>query len=163
MLKDRRVWFLAAVLAALVAVLALPRAVSHWSPSPPSPPPSGDSAANGARDASVTPSQDVVSPRHPEIGFRSHDLLIEHFEKHGGEFNARSPEEYLRMAQSLRDHRKSGGVLEFVRNDAVTCKYDRQTGAFVAYDSDGTIRTYFRPHDGEAYFVRQKSRRHEGP
>ncbi|HTO91799.1 MAG TPA: hypothetical protein VMJ70_11770 [Candidatus Sulfotelmatobacter sp.] len=165
MLRDRRFWFLVAVLAALVAVLALPRAVSHWAPAPPANRPSAiDSAAGVARAVEVAPDQDLgIQPRHPEIGFRSRELLEEHFRKHGREFHARSAEEYLRMAQTLRDRRKGRDVVEFVRNDAVTCKFDRESGAFIAYDSDGTIRTYFRPRDGEAYFERQKSRSHEGP
>ena|SRR5215831_5270984 len=164
MLKSRPFWFLTALLIALAA-LVLPRAASHFAPAPPpTPPPVGDSVANAIGDTSVAPDQDrEFGPRHPEIGFRSQDRLIEHFQKHGREFHARSADDYLRLAQTLRDRRKGADVLEFVRNDAVTCKYDRETGAFVAYDSDGTLRTFFRPHDGEAYFERQKSRTHEGP
>ena len=75
----------------------------------------------------------------------------------------KTPAAYLRLAQLLRDRPKGSDVLEFVRNDAVTCKFDRATGAFIAYDSDGTIRTFFRPTDGEAYFERQKYRAHESP
>ena len=35
---------------------------------------------------------------------------------------------------------------------------DRSTGAFVAFDADSTIRTFFKPNDGEAYFERQARR-----
>jgi hypothetical protein len=165
MLERGRLWFLAAVLIALVALFALPRAASHFSPGAAPPAPGvGDSASDATHSPAIATEPDAeASPRHPEIGFRSRDRLIEHFDKHGREFQVRSPDDYLRLAQMLRDRRKGGGVLEFVRNDAVTCKYDRETGAFVAYDSDGTLRTFFRPHDGEAYFQRQKSRTHEGP
>lgn len=97
-------------------------------------------------------------PRHPEVGFRDRERLLEHFRKHGREFGVRKPDEYLRLAQVLRDRPKDENVLVFVRNDAVTCKFDRGSGAFVAYNSDGTLRTFFRPNDGEAYFERQKSR-----
>ena len=167
MQSSRRVWFLTAALIALVALLVLPRAASHFAPAP-APVPAGTGAVDSARDASqsaaLAPEQAFEpGPRHPEIGFRTSDRLEEHFEKHGREFHAGTADDYLRMAQTLRDRRKGRDVLEFVRNDALTCKYDRDSGAFVAYDSDGTIRTFFRPRDGEAYFERQKSRSDEGP
>lgn len=102
-------------------------------------------------------------PRYPRIGFRSPDRLAEHFRKHGREFHVKRAEDYLRLAQILRDRPRTEEVVSFVRNDAVTCKFDRASGAFVAYDSDGTLRTFFRPKDGEAYYERQKSRAHEVP
>jgi len=121
---------------------------------------------SGPRGAKVSSSrvEDIGSasatgePRHPEVGFRDRERLIEHFHKHGREFGVRRPEEYLRLAQLLRDRPKDESVLVFVRNDAVTCKFDRASGAFLAYNSDGTLRTFFRPNDGETYFERQKSR-----
>jgi pyocin large subunit-like protein len=106
---------------------------------------------------------DEPGPRHPEIGFRTRDRLEEHFKKHGRDFHVKTADEYLRLAQLLRDQPRSSYVLEIVRNDAVTCKFDRETGAFVAYNSDGTLRTFFRPRDGEAYFERQKTRTGEAP
>jgi len=115
--------------------------------------------ASGAADATVA----ELEPRHPEIGFRSRERLVEHFRKHGREFRVKRADDYLRLAQILRDRPKSDDVLVFVRNDAVTCKFDRASGAFVAYNSDGTLRTFFRPNDGEAYFERQKSRASENP
>jgi len=164
-MKQRSIGFVALVVVALLGLLAFSRG--------------GDRAATGAHvasdaradvvarpeaestAASAESELDAPAPRHPEIGFRGQEQLREHFRKHGREFHAHSAEAYLRLAQSLRDRRRGGGVLEFVRNDAVTCKFDRATGAFVAYNSDGTLRTFFRPTDGEAYFERQKSRAHD--
>lgn len=71
--------------------------------------------------------------------------------------------EYLHLAQSLRDRPAGGAVLEAVRGDGVVTRFDRASGAFLACDPDGTIRTFFKPHDGEAYFRRQLARTHEGP
>ena len=34
----------------------------------------------------------------------------------------------------------------------------RQTGAFVAFNRNGTIRTFFKPNDGERYYRRQAER-----
>jgi hypothetical protein len=93
-------------------------------------------------------------------GFRSRDALDDHFAKHGAEFGARSAAEYLALAQALRDTIAGGDILEIVRTtDGVVSRFDRRTGAFVAFDRNGTLRTFFRPNDGEAYFQRQAKRR----
>ena len=103
----------------------------------------------------VHPSHDVV---HPEIGFASRRKLREHYEKHGSELGAISIEAYLRQAQMLRDSPAGGDILEVKRSDGVVTRFDRKTGAFLAFDRDLTIRTYFRPNDGERYFLRQARR-----
>ncbi len=96
--------------------------------------------------------------RHPKIGFATRQRLLDHFEKHGREFGRITSREYLLMAQDLRDRPKGPGVLESVRRDGVATRFDRKSGAFLAFNRDRTIRTYFKPNDGEAYFHRQKSR-----
>ena len=112
--------------------------------------------------------EDAVSDRRnggdASVGFRSRARLAEHFAKHGPEFGDIDMGEYLRRAQALRDapvvRGGSGGdVLELVRADGVMSRFDRRSGAFIAFDGDGTIRTFFRPNDGEAYFRRQGRRR----
>ena len=171
MFKDRRLWFLAPVVLALLMLLGFAR--GRGGATTPAAPASADSQATMAGDGGpsdpaspggpAAATEDDDRPRHPQIGFRSSERLREHFRKHGREFHVKSAAAYLLQAQLLRDKPKGGDVLEFVRNDAVTCKFDRSTGAFIAYDSDGTIRTFFRPTDGEAYFERQKYRAHESP
>ena len=37
---------------------------------------------------------------------------------------------------------------------------ERTSGAFIALNADGTIRTFFKPNNGEAYFRRQSTRSH---
>jgi len=93
-----------------------------------------------------------------EIGFATRRKFLDHFEKHGAEFGSISREEYLRQAQILRDSPAGGDILEAVRADGVTTRFDRKTGAFLAFNSDLTIRTYFKPNDGERYFSRQSKR-----
>ena len=102
----------------------------------------------------------VQAPGAPvsTVGFRSADQLADHYAKHGAEFGAVDRAAYLRLAQSLRDAPVGGDVLQIVRADGVTTRYDRATGAFVAFGDDGVIRTFFRPADGEAYFQRQAGR-----
>jgi hypothetical protein len=166
MIKDRRLWVLGPVLVGIVLLMS--RGASENRPAP-DPAPQGRATLAATDDrarteiATVELSVADSEPRHPEIGFRSRERLMEHFRKHGREFRVKKSADYLRLAQLLRDRPRSDDVLEFVRNDAVTCKFDRASGAFVAYNSDGTLRTFFRPNDGEAYFERQKSRAHEAP
>jgi hypothetical protein len=97
------------------------------------------------------------------VGFRSRERLAEHFQKHGREFGAATPGGYLHLAQALRDRPPGGDVLEQVREDGVVTRFDRGTGAFIAFGADGVIRTFFRPNDGERYFERQAGRPHDTP
>lgn len=92
------------------------------------------------------------------IGFASQRRLVEHYEKHGREFGNITIEEYLRRARELRDRPAGGEIVEIVRADGVITRFDRSSGAFLAFDPDYTIRTFFRPNDGEAYFQRQARR-----
>jgi hypothetical protein len=61
-------------------------------------------------------------------GFRSN----EHYHKHGAEFGAISQQEYLRLAQALRDAPAGGTILQFVRHDGVITKFDKSKGYFGA-------------------------------
>ncbi|MCC6431488.1 MAG: hypothetical protein IT354_11305 [Gemmatimonadaceae bacterium] len=98
--------------------------------------------------------------RRVSVGFRSPTRLAEHYAKHGAEFGRVSEAEYLSLAQALRDAAVGDNVLEVVRSsDGVISRFDRTSGAFLAADADGTIRTFFKPNDGEAYFKRQARRR----
>ena len=94
----------------------------------------------------------------PSVGFAAPPRLDEHFEKHGAEFGNISKQEYLHQAQRLRDARVEGPILQTVRADGVVTRFDRQTGAFIAYNRDGVIRTFFKPNDGERYYRRQAER-----
>ena len=62
------------------------------------------------------------------------------------------------MAQELRDRPVGDDVLEIVRADDVITRFERSSGSFIAFNPDGTIRTYFRPNQGETYFRRQGQR-----
>ena len=92
------------------------------------------------------------------VGFADSRRLDEHFEKHGAEFGNISKQDYLHQAQLLRDAKVEGPILQTVRPDGVTTRFDRQTGAFIAYNPNGVIRTFFKPNDGERYYRRQAER-----
>ena len=110
-----------------------------------------------APPASASDPRPVIT--RPDVGFASHQRLVEHYQKHGREFGSITMEAYLRQAQELRDRPAIGNVLESVRADGVISHFDRASGAFIAFNPDGVIRTYFRPNDGEAYFQRQARRK----
>jgi pyocin large subunit-like protein len=93
-----------------------------------------------------------------QIGFASRQKYLDHYEKHGREFGTISAGEYLRLAQTLRDRPAGKEVLEVVRADGVISRFDQQSGAFLAFNQDLTIRTYFKPNDGVNYFWRQSRR-----
>jgi hypothetical protein len=111
-----------------------------------------------ARTLAVT---DLSSPGRgwgAAVGFVDQRLLDEHYEKHGAEFGRMTKQDYLHQAQLLRDAKPGDPVLEAVRSDGVVTRFDRQTGAFIAFNPNGTIRTFFKPNAGERYFRRQAER-----
>lgn len=126
--------------------------------------PSAPSEARGAVQQGEA-SERTGAPQRETVanstGFRSRAALDEHFEKHGREFGSITKDEYLRLAQALRDAKKGGSVLELVRDDGVISRFDTRSGAFGAYNRDGTIRTFFKPNDGVRYFERQAEKEHE--
>lgn len=112
----------------------------------------------GQKASQSTPEPTQQSAPVAGPGFTSARSLERHFEKHGHEFEVKSAAEYLAIAQRLRDAPVGGSVLEERRRDGVVTRFDRETGAFVAFNADRTIRTLFKPDDGERYFERQARR-----
>jgi hypothetical protein len=113
-----------------------------------------------ARGPSVTDSDAPAQGKSwgAGVGFADSRRLDEHFEKHGAEFGNISKQDYLHQAQLLRDAKVGGPVLQTVQADGVVTRFDRQTGAFIAYNRNGVIRTFFKPNDGERYYRRQAER-----
>jgi pyocin large subunit-like protein len=114
------------------------------------------------RPDSTVPTVSTVAA-HPEIGFRDASHLHEHFQKHGREFGSIDEAAYLGLAQTLRDRPAGDPILESVRADGVVTRFDRSSGTFLAFDRDLTIRTFFKPNDGERYYQRQLARGQSGP
>jgi hypothetical protein len=147
-------------LAVIIAVLAA--VFASRAPRTPAAAPSARTAPTAAAQA---PSPDRAAPASSATpaaddspGFASRQRWIEHFEKHGAEFPGLDADGYLRAAQQLRDAPAGGEILEVRRKDGVITRFDRGSGAFLAANRDRTIRTFFRPNDGESYFRRQASR-----
>lgn len=88
-------------------------------------------------------------------GFRTQHLLEDHFARYGHQFGAVNMQQYLRLAQQLRDSAAGKTILMSKRPDGGGSRFDMKKGWFVAYDGDGTLRTFFIPKDGIRYFQRQ--------
>jgi pyocin large subunit-like protein len=83
--------------------------------------------------------------------------LADHFERHGADFRAKDAGEYARMAWELHERSKRGGLLVKVDDDGTHRVFDPKTGAFGAYNRDGTTKTFFKPNSRD-YFARQPGR-----
>ena len=137
-----------------LALFAAAVFIACSSPSSPTASPHGGEQ----KAAAVGPAEHGAT--RPDVGFASRRKLVDHYEKHGREFGLVSMEDYLRMAQELRDRPSGGDVVEARRRDGTVTRFDRSSGAFVAFNANGVIRTFFKPADGEAYFKRQLRRQH---
>ena len=147
--------FLAFLIAAVIVAIALRResAPTQATAAPTTTTSTQTSTAPAPTRSAQTPSTNSGK------GFRDRAHLDEHFTKHGREFSGLNKAQYLSMAQTLRDAPAGGNILEIVRSsDGVVSRFDTRTGAFIAFDRDGTIRTFFKPNDGEKYFRRQANR-----
>jgi len=133
----------------LLLLLILLSAGCHQSVQPPPTP---------ARNSAGADSQVSAAKAHSGIGFTTRQKFLDHYDKHGAEFGSIGKEEYLRQAQELRDRLAGGDILEVTRADGVVTRFDKHSGAFLAFNSDLTIRTFFKPNDGENYFRRQSKR-----
>lgn len=80
--------------------------------------------------------------------------LPDHFERHGHDFNAKDADDYARMAWEFRQRAKAEGLLTKVDSEGVTRIYDPKSGAFGAYNRNGTTKTFFKPNSRD-YFDRQ--------
>jgi hypothetical protein len=139
-------------LGALLAFVLLAGCGGSHAAAPPAPAAGTTAAAAVVAPPATVPI--VISP----VGFRSQAELDAHFAKHGREVGAADERDYLHRAQQLRDAPLGTDVAEIVRRDGVRTRFDRRDGGFIAFNQNGVIRTYFRPADGEAYFLRQAGR-----
>ena len=79
----------------------------------------------------------------------------QHWEKHGGGFpEYHTALEYERGAQAFVSHPPPGTLTKH-RADGDTLFYDPASNTFAVADRKGEPRTYFRPHNGLAYWERQ--------
>ncbi len=81
-------------------------------------------------------------------------LFRSHYKDHAKEFgNSISEEEYLSISRELYAYRYNYQVK--VDSEGITRVYDVKTNTFGSYNPDNSIRTTFKPREGQAYFDRQ--------
>lgn len=83
--------------------------------------------------------------------------LLDHFERHGPDFNARDPDDYARQAWELLQRARAEGLPTKVDQDGVIRIFDPKVRAFGAYNRNGTTKTFFKPGSRD-YFERQPGR-----
>ncbi len=80
--------------------------------------------------------------------------LQDHFDRHGTDFHARDPEDYARLAWEFQQRAQAEGLPTKIDEDGVVRIFDPKSGAFAAYNRNGTTKTFFKP-DSRGYFERQ--------
>ncbi len=135
------------------------------SPSVPTPAAPSKSIFERMKEALVPPSaaQKLAVPvpvRAPptRATWGSLSSLQDHFDRHGADFQSRSPDDYAAQAWQFLQRAKAGRLsLKWDESDLTLRVFDPNTRAFAAYNRDGTTKTYFRPNSA-SYWDRQPGR-----
>ena len=80
--------------------------------------------------------------------------LQDHFDRHGGDFSAKSPDDYAAQAWRFRERALAERLPMKLDTDGTVRAFDPKTRAFASFNRDGTAKTYFRP-DSSSYWQRQ--------
>ena len=83
--------------------------------------------------------------------------LQDHFDRHGGDFAAKSPDDYAAQAWRFRERANAEHLPMKLDTDGTVRAFDPKTRAFASFNRDGTAKTYFRP-DSASYWQRQPGR-----
>lgn len=83
--------------------------------------------------------------------------LPDHFERHGRDFQAKSPDDYAAKAWLFREQARANAWPMKLDSDGTVRMWDGRTHSFAAYNRDGTTKTFFKP-DSPSYWQRQPGR-----
>jgi len=118
----------------------------------------GDSTASKAAPAATPIVSPVVKPAPPaRTTWGNIASLPDHFARHGSDFGAKNAEDYARMAWEFLQRAKAEGLPAKQDESGVLRVFDPRSGAFAAYNRDGTTKTFFKPGSRD-YFARQPGR-----
>ncbi len=129
------------------AMESLGNAIKSLSTSPPSPaincPPAAEAETVAAEsEAAAT---EVEATQGTGAKFADNAKLADHFQRHGGDFGAKSAAEYESQADNFLTGPRGEGVLEKTRDNGDVVRYSPATEEFGVVSKDGTIRTYYEP------------------
>ena len=110
-------------------------------------------ASSPAKPSAVHTSSQPAAPRARQT-WGNMASLPDHFARHGSEFGARNAEEYAGMASQFLQRAKAEGLPAKIDGSGVLRVFDPGSGAFGAYNRDGTTKTFFKP-GRRGYFDRQ--------
>ncbi len=88
--------------------------------------------------------------------------LPDHFARHGGDFAAKSQDDYAAQAWRFRERAVAEKLPMKLDTDGTVRVFDPKSRAFAAFNRDGTTKTYFRP-DNPSYWQRQPGRAIQTP
>lgn len=88
--------------------------------------------------------------------------LPDHFARHGGDFSAKSEDDYAAQAWRFRERAVAEHLPMKLDTDSTVRVFDPKTRAFASFNRDGTTKTYFRP-DSASYWQRQPGRAIQTP
>jgi len=83
--------------------------------------------------------------------------LQDHFDRHGRDFGAKSPDDYAAQAWRFRQRAVAEKLPMKLDTDGTVRVFDPKTRAFASFNRNGTTKTYFRP-DNPSYWQRQPGR-----
>lgn len=88
--------------------------------------------------------------------------LPDHFARHGGDFSAKSEDDYAAQAWRFRERAVAEHLPMKLDTDGTVRVFDPKTRAFASFNRDGTAKTYFRPGSA-SYWQRQPGRPIQSP
>ena len=84
--------------------------------------------------------------------------LQRHYEDHGEQVGANSPESYRAKAVHFANLVDRKNCITMKASNGTTYKYNRVTHEFAMITKKGIVITYFKPKDGMKYFKKQKGK-----
>lgn len=111
--------------------------------------------------AAPPPPASTETPRGPpptRATWGRMETLQDHFDRHGADFRATSPDDYAAKAWQFLQRARAGQLLmKWDAEEDSLRVFDPSSRAFAAYNRDGTTKTFFRPNSA-SYWDRQPGR-----
>ena len=77
--------------------------------------------------------------------FADNAKLMDHYNRHGSDFGAKTPAEYVQQADVFLTGQMSPGTLQKTRANGDVVRFNPATDEFGVISSSGVIRTYYKP------------------
>lgn len=99
------------------------------------------------REAKSSSGANDASARTAAAGWGKPGTLNDHYNRHGKDFGATSPADYVQKSQSFYEQRSQH--LQKVDSAGTTRVYEPKTNTFGSYNINGTTRTFYKPNPAE--------------